>query len=124
MPKPSPTPTLRQHLNSLLLLAILMTGPAIARADSSLQLSSDKNPAAVADCLKQGIHQLKIPDDYVQRESKADGMETIKLLNPVSGNTSLQVDVQPDGEHSRLQVDQNGIPLTPPWLRLIKRCAS
>lgn len=124
MPTPSSTPTLRQHLNSLLLLASLLASPAIAHADSSLQLPSDNKPAVVADCLKQGIHQLKIPDDYVQRESKADGMETIRLLNPVSGNTSLQVDVQPDGEHSRLQVDQNGIPLTPPWLRLIKRCAS
>lgn len=124
MPKPFPTPTLRQPLYRVLLLTILLPSPALARADSSLQLTSDKSPAAVADCLKQGIHQLKIPDDYVQRESKADGMETIKLLNPVSGNTSLEVDVQPDGEHSRLQVDQNGIPLTPPWLRLIKRCAS
>ena len=124
MTTPPTTPALRQQLNSLLLLAILLASPVMARADSSLQLTSDKKPAEVADCLKQGIRQLKIPDDYVRRDSKADGMETIKLLNPVSGNTSLEVDVQPDGEHSRLQVDQNGIPLTPPWLRLIKRCAS
>jgi hypothetical protein len=124
MPTPPFFTALCQAFRRAHLFAVLLLIPLTALADSSLQLSSDKKPADVADCLKQGISQLKIPDDYVRRDSKADGTETIRLLNPVSGNTSLQVDVQPDGEHSRLQVDQNGIPLTPPWLRLIKRCAS
>ncbi len=124
MPTPPFFTALCQAFRRAHLFAVLLLIPLTTLADSSLQLTSDKKPAEVADCLKQGIRQLKIPDDYVRRDSKADGTETIRLLNPVSGNTSLQVDVQPDGEHSRLQVDQNGIPLTPPWLRLIKRCAS
>lgn len=106
-----------------LLLAMLLSASHAAHADSTLQLSSSKSPSAIADCLQQGIRRLKIPDDYVQRETAADQTESIRLLNPVSNKTSLEVDIQPQGEHSQLQADQNGIPLTPPWLRLIKRCA-
>lgn len=50
-------------------------------------------------------------------------MQRIQLLNPATGQSSLQVEIQPQGEHSLLNVSQNGIPLTKPWLRLIKRCA-
>jgi hypothetical protein len=106
-----------------LLLAILLGISLAAHADSALQLPSDKSPALVADCLQQGIRRLKIPDDYVKRDTAADKTESIRLLNPVSNKTSLQVAIRPQGEGSQLQADQNGIPLTPPWQRLIKRCA-
>ncbi len=109
-------------MRGLLFVALLCASLA-ARADSTLQLPSDKSPALVADCLQQGIRRLKIPDDYVKRDTATDKAESIRLLNPVSNKTSLQVDIRPQGEGSQLQVDQNGIPLTPPWLRLIRRCA-
>ncbi|MBV8679009.1 MAG: hypothetical protein JO338_01025 [Aquitalea sp.] len=110
-------------LPRLLLLATLLGCSLTASADSSLQLPSSKEPAAVATCLRQGIHQLKIPDDYVKATAQDDGVQRIQLLNPATGQSSLQVEIQPQGEHSLLNVSQNGIPLTKPWLRLIKRCA-
>lgn len=109
-------------LRGLLFLPLLCASLA-AHADSTLQLPSDKPPATIADCVQQGIRRLKIPDDYVKRDTAADKSESIRLLNPVSDKTSLQVDIHPLGEGSQLLVDQNGIPLTPPWQRLIKRCA-
>jgi hypothetical protein len=54
---------------------------------------------------------------------RRNGAAAIRLLNPVSNNTSLQVSITPQGSGSQVQVDQNGIPLTPPWQRMIKRCA-
>jgi hypothetical protein len=117
-----PPQTASRFLRGLLFALTLLTSLA-AHADSTLQLSSDKPPTQIADCLQQGIRRLKIPDDYVKRETAPDKGESIRLLNPVSAKTSLQVDIHPQGEGSQLQVDQNGIPLTPPWLRLIKRCA-
>ena len=94
-----------------------------AHAQSTLQLQSAKAPAEIADCLQQGIRRLKIPDDYVNRETASDGAAAVRLLNPVTRNTSLQVTITPQASGSQVEVDQNGIPLTPPWQRMIKRCA-
>jgi sugar (pentulose or hexulose) kinase len=88
-----------------------------------LAITVGQSPAEIAECLQQGIRRLKIPDDYLKRDTASNGAAAIRLLNPVSNNTSLQVSITPQGSGSQVQVDQNGIPLTPPWQRMIKRCA-
>ena len=117
-----PPQTLSRILPVLACLGIC-SASLTAQAESTLQLQSAKAPAEVAECLQQGMRRLKIPDDYVKRDTASDGAAAIRLLNPVSNNTSLQVSITPQASGSQVQVDQNGIPLTPPWQRMIKRCA-
>ncbi|NWK77524.1 hypothetical protein [Aquitalea sp. LB_tupeE] len=116
-----PPQTLSRILAVLACLGVF-SASITAQAQSTLQLQSAKAPADIAECLQQGMRRLKIPDDYVKRDTASEGAAAIRLLNPVSSNTSLQVSITPQASGSQVQVDQNGIPLTPPWERMIKRC--
>jgi|GEM_PF-4089556 len=107
---------------TILLICLLQIGSVHAEPAALLQLQSARSSSGIADCLRQGMRQLQIPDDYIQSEDGPDGKLSLQLHNPHSGNRGLKMEISTQGDYRLLRVDPNGITLTAPWLRMIRRC--
>ncbi|AUH52800.1 hypothetical protein CXB49_19410 [Chromobacterium sp. ATCC 53434] len=109
-------------LLSLFLFLPLLACTTPLRAAPSVSLSSPRPPQQVADCLQQGLQKMHIPDDFVDRHDESDGSRSLTLRNPVSDVSGTRVDIQPQGEGSRVEIRPNGMPLSPAWNKQIRLC--
>ncbi|QEL57472.1 hypothetical protein [Chromobacterium paludis] len=118
---PRPMSKLRPlSLSGLLILAALL--PRLAAADPGF--TAKHAPDAVADCLQQGLAKLHIPADFIERHDASDGSRSLRMRNPVSDASGTAVDILPQGEGSKLQLELNGLPLSPAWKRLLRQCGA
>ncbi|POZ63205.1 hypothetical protein [Chromobacterium alticapitis] len=107
----------------LCLLALTAQQPLFA-AGSAPGFASSRTPAEIADCLQKGLGKLHIPADFIERQDASDGSHSLRMRNPVSDASGTAVDILPQGAGSKLQVELNGLPLSPAWKRLLRQCGA
>ncbi|KUM03921.1 hypothetical protein KIF53_01985 [Chromobacterium subtsugae] len=117
-------PKFRLLLSLALSLPLLAcTTPLRAAPAGGPALDSSRPPAQLTDCLQQGLQKLHIPDDFIERRDERDGSHSLAMRNPASDASGTRVEILPQADGSRLQVELNGLPLSPAWKKLIHSCS-
>ncbi|POA96945.1 hypothetical protein C2134_19420 [Chromobacterium sinusclupearum] len=112
------------RLFSVLSLLLISALQPLRAAPANPDLASRRTPAQVADCLQQGLRKLHIPPDFIERVDASDGSHSLRMRNPQSDASGTAVEILPNGDGSKLNVELNGLPLSPAWKRLLRQCGA
>ncbi|UTH75515.1 hypothetical protein [Chromobacterium sp. IIBBL 290-4] len=110
------------RLSALLIALLPFAAVSAETANPPPALSSAHPPEKVAECIQQGLQKLHIPPDFIERRDASAG-SSLTLRNPVNDASGTSVDILRQADGSQLQVQLNGLPLSPAWKKLIQRCA-
>jgi hypothetical protein len=103
------------------------TYAAPGRLDASSYASTatpaERSVAQVIACLKSGLKDWKIPEDYLLTRPLPGGGQSLALTNPATRKSGLTVEVQPGEPRPTVTLHENGAVVSAKWRNLIKRCA-
>jgi hypothetical protein len=94
-----------------------------ASSYASTATPAERSVAQVIVCLKSGLKDWKIPEDYLLTRPLPGGGQSLALTNPATRKSGLTVEVQPGEPRPTVQLHENGAVVSAKWRNLIKRCA-
>ncbi len=94
------------------------------RTEEPVQVVTLKgSPEQAAACLKTAIlNTFKIPEDFIELENFPDGTQNVRLINPATQTSGVNVDLFPLAENSEAKMYANGTIISKAWSKILHQC--